>query len=207
RPVIDRAADRLRVGIDEELGRVAAAALRRLVGAVRAIAVELPGPAAVDVEGEDPGVAADHRQDLAGVADRVVVEAEVDRAGDPGVDREVDPTLDEGGPQRVGPAGASAGHRPHATAKGQPRPGPRGPRRATRRGRPGAPGPLRDRDFPFSAGLVRRGRRWTAPTTTGSPESRSPSSRCAAGAPGGSAGSPICRPSPPGSPTPGCRWS
>ncbi len=97
-------ADRgLGVGVEQELGRVAAQPLRGVVGAVDAVAVALAGLQVgqvavpherVDLEHRDPGLLA-----------RVVEEAQLDLLGDLAEDREVGADPVERRAQRVGATG------------------------------------------------------------------------------------------------------
>ena len=95
--------DRLGVGVEEQLGRVAAGALRRLVGAVYAVAVALPRLHA----GEEPvpDEAVDLREGDAGLLAALTDEAQLDALRHLGEDREVHARPVVGRAERVRLAG------------------------------------------------------------------------------------------------------
>jgi hypothetical protein len=103
RAPVDGALDRLRVRVDEELGRVEALALERRVGPMDAVGVALAGP--------DPGEVAvpverrPLRQRDAGLDPDGVEEAELDPLRVLGKEREVRPFTVPRGAEREGPPG------------------------------------------------------------------------------------------------------
>src|SRR5712664_1434400 len=124
---LERAGDRLRVGIEQGLGRVEAVPLPGLVGAVDPEGVERAGPDPRDVDVPhligallDPDLA----DLLAGIA--LGVEAEGHRGGVLAEEREVDPAAVPGGAERIGAARAGArevlAHALRALRRGRARP-------------------------------------------------------------------------------------
>ena len=97
---LDRAVDALRIRIDQQLGRVEPMPSPRLVGAVDAIAVPLPGAPIGQVRVPDEVGLLDEADALL-LAAVVVEEAEVDRIGVLGEDREVDAGPVPGRSERV----------------------------------------------------------------------------------------------------------
>ncbi len=103
---VELAVDRLRVGVEQQLVRVAAMPLRRVPRAVHAVAVALTG---LDPREED---VPDERVDLGqfdpGLVAGLVEETQLDLLGDLAEDREIGSVSVETGPERVGLT------RPHA---------------------------------------------------------------------------------------------
>ena len=99
----DHAVERLGVGVEQELGRVAAVAACRLPGAVHPEAVALSRDDRREVA--VPAVPADLREVDAGFAARLVEQAELDAGGDFREQREVGAGAVEGRPQGEGGAG------------------------------------------------------------------------------------------------------
>ena len=94
----DVALDRLRVGVDQQLGRVEAVAVLGLVAAVDAVAVALPGPDAGEVAVPVEGRVLAQRDALLGVG--LVEEAELHPLGVLGEEREVRAVAVPGRPER-----------------------------------------------------------------------------------------------------------
>ena len=86
---VDLAVDRLRVRIEQQLGRVAPVPLGEVVRAVHAIAVALAGLDAGDVA--VPDVTVDLGQRHPGLGTGIVDQAQLHRRGDLGEEREVHP--------------------------------------------------------------------------------------------------------------------
>ncbi len=117
---LERARDRLRVGIEQRLGRVEAVPLGGLVGTVHPVRVERAGADARDV-GVPDLVGALLEPDLADLLARIalVEEAERHRGGVLAEEGEVDAGAVPGGAERVRPARAGAGSVGHGRAPPQ----------------------------------------------------------------------------------------
>ena len=86
----DVAVQRLGVGVDQQLVRVEAVAVLRVVGAVDAVAVELPGPHVGQIAVPDL-VGVFGQRDAVGLAPALLVEeAQLDLGGIGGEQREID---------------------------------------------------------------------------------------------------------------------
>ena len=111
RPVeADRAVDRLRVGVDQELCGIEAIAPRRLPGAVDAVGVALTGADAREVDVPVVRRPLAHLDALLDVG--LVVEAELDALGALAEEREVRPVAVPGRAEGKGPTGPDrASHR------------------------------------------------------------------------------------------------
>ena len=96
---VDAALDRLRVGVEQQLRRIAAVPGGWIVGPVHPVAVALARPHAGQVTVPDEPVHLAQRQPGLGAV--VAEQAQLDLIGNVGVQREVGPSTVVGGPQRV----------------------------------------------------------------------------------------------------------
>src|SRR5699024_7175201 len=100
---VDAPVDRLGVGVQQQLGRVAPVALGGVVGAVDPVAVPLPGLGGPDVAVPHVPV---HLGEVDALLTTVVVQqAELHPLGDGGEEGEVGAGAVEGGTQRIGTSG------------------------------------------------------------------------------------------------------
>ena len=125
RPEPDLAARRPRIGIDQELGRIAAQALGGVVGTVYPVPVGLPGPHPGDEPVPDAGVVV--TQVEAGLGPSRVEQADLCPVGDAGRHREVGPAVAWRRPPGRRPARKCVGHPSYVTDHGRPRPRGGGP--------------------------------------------------------------------------------
>ena len=115
--VTERAVQRARVGVDEQLVRVEPVPLSRCVGSVHAVAVALPRAESRDVAVPDVVGPGDERVARGLPLAALVEQAELDAGRVRREQREVDAAVPRDGAERVGAGGGGGADRAHALTR------------------------------------------------------------------------------------------